>query len=186
MNELEKILQIVYKAKSFGYTKLMNGTELVGNLPQIGPDAVFHELFPPLSPEEINDLETKLNFKFPPELKKFYLYFNGMNLFSDTIYMYGKRRNYIRKGDESRQPYDILTQNIDSRLEDMTITELVIGGYGQDGSKLVIDVEKGGQRVFRRLRDSGKIIEEWPGLFVMLDSEVERIFMLFDDKGNKK
>ena len=85
MDKFNEILEELYKAKNFGYEKLNNGTELIGFVPHVAPDAKFHLVFNPLNSEEIKNLETEIGIKFPKEFSEFLLYANGLSVYSNSF-----------------------------------------------------------------------------------------------------
>ena len=184
INYLEKVYTYIYQAKNLGFQKLDNGTELIGRVPHIAPQAWLHAIFAPLNHKQIILLETDMQTSIPLVLKEFYLLNNGLDLFSSSISFYGLRTSYERKGDAVWQPFDIILPNTYGRSDDSNMDELCFGGYGFDGSDLYINTIT--LKVYRRMPESSVILNTWNSFEEMVLSETERLFKLFDEKGKNK
>ena len=180
----EFIDNIVSRYKHLGSNKLVNGTELIGHVPHIAPQAHLHILFCPLNNEEIEQMTNMLGLKIlPSNLIEFYSKFNGISLFSDSINIYGLRNNFNRGIEDVWQPFSILTPNKLERIKDSKKEYLYIGGYRYDGSKIYLDTIS--NKVYRCSRESSKPLNTWENFGIMLLSESKRIDLLFDENGRK-
>jgi hypothetical protein len=181
---LQEVYNIIYKAKSFGYRKLDNKTELIGHVPHVAPQAWLHKIFAPLQEKEIDFLESEMKVDIPPVLEVFYFFNNGLGLFSSSLSFYGLRTSYERTGDAVWQPFDIILPNTFGRADDSSMNQLYIGSYDYDGSRLYIDNLT--MKVYRCSRESSKPLNEWPSFEEMLLSETRRLDNLFDVEGKMK
>src|SRR5262249_50871758 len=149
-----------------------------GHAPHIAPEAWLHELFAPLKKTEIATAEENIGYSIPKDFAEFLLAYNGLNLFSTSLSIYGIRKKNVRSGDDVWQPFDLSTPNVFERPSDSTDSQFFIGGYNWDGSKLFIDNRN--RKVFRCTRDSAKPLNHWEDFGCMLISECNRIAELYD------
>ncbi len=183
MSGFETILQTISQAKSFGFRVLANGTHLYGQVPHVAPEAWLHQVFAPLTEQEIVWLEEKMKLPIPHDLRQFFLLANGVGLFSVSLSIYGKKTSYVRSGDDAWQPFCILSANTLERPTHAKPSQIVIGGYQDDGSLLFLDLEDG--TAFRTRSRSKKILNQWPDFWTMLKAETDRLAKLFDPAGRK-
>lgn len=121
--------------------------------------------------------------EFPIEFRSFLIEANGLNIFSDSLCIGGRRTSYVRSGDESIQPYDLLLMN-EEKFRECPKTWICFGGYSWDGSDLLLDTEgKVSSKVYRCKRYSNIIIQEWSSFTEWLTEEVDRLSELFDSEG---
>lgn len=182
MDEFKELESIVEEAGIFGFRETGEGARLYGHVPHIGPEARFHVLFRGLSDLDIGRLEKEVGAQLTGQLRVFLGFSNGASLFSRSISIYGLRRSYSRSGDEAWQPFAMETANRIERPEGVPDSYIFIGGYFDDGSKIIFDSRNG--KIYRLpRRKSAPILNEWPSLATMLVSEAKRLKLLFDDKG---
>ncbi len=106
----KKITNIIDKLNDWGLNGeavTKNGTLLICKVPHVAPEAWLHLIYEGLSDCELKEVEKKLGKKLPDDLYLFLKEANGMNIFSDSIGIYGNRISYAREGEESFQPYDL-------------------------------------------------------------------------------
>src|SRR5258706_14700655 len=96
---LQDVLQILRDSRVPGRRTLPNGTELIGRVPHVAPQAWFHTIYGPLSEEGIAEIERILEKPLPTILKRFFTLANGLNVYSDELAIYGLRSDYSRTGD---------------------------------------------------------------------------------------
>ena len=177
-----EILSIIEKAKSLGFRVLENGTQLVGAVPHVAPEAYIHKVFAPLSENQILYLEgAVLKRSIPASYKELLAHCNGLSLFSGSLSLDGYRKSYTRHGDEVWQPFAIETPNLIERPADAERDAFFVGGYKADGSVLYILEGK----AYRSPRRSAKPLNEWNNFWEMLLSETRRLAELFDETGRK-
>jgi hypothetical protein len=180
----EVVWSLIGKARSLGSRRLDDGTELIGKVPHIAPEAWFHQVYAPLSSEQVAQLERQMReVPLPPVYREFLTSCcNGLGVFCDSLCLFGFRRNYVRTGDGVWQPYALETPNVLERESGSGLDEFFFGCYGCDGS--LIFLKRG--RVYRRSRASRQPLNEWADFRSFLVSEVERLATLFDQQGRAK
>lgn len=135
---MNRIRGILDSARGDGERILEDATWLVSPAPEIAPNAWHHVLFaPPLSLEEIEDLERDLNTRFPIDLRNVLLQCNGFDLFGEKISLWGKRRTWERSLDKAWQPFDIVHHNRDFGRPGGSPPEIVFIGSLDEGTKWV-------------------------------------------------
>lgn len=184
MSQVKRALDDLSRWRQLGEIMLADGTRLIGRVPHVAPEAWLHQLFGPLAPEKVHDLQESLHFRFPKELADFYTLCNGLNMFSCTLCIYGRRTSYARRGEAIWQPFDIVAANTIERPRDSSDTMIFVGSYNWDGSLVYIDCATG--RAARCARDAVCPLSQWPSFEKMLTTEVVRIARLFDEHGRQK
>lgn len=185
-NNFQDIIKSLRTWETGGNKVLENGTELICQTPHIAPQAWLHILYPSLKVEQIKEYEMRFPNQFPSEYSGFLEMTNGINIFSDSLSIWGLRNNYERIGDRAIQPYDILALNTE-RPKGCPSSWLFFGSYSWDGTRMMFDLGESFEinRVYRCARRSTQILQEWPNFWNWLTSEVERIGKLFDPNGVK-
>lgn len=179
MSIYKEILHSLFQWKQ-GERVLENGTTLICKVPHIAPEAWFHIIYPPIQLHQINEIEKELSVSLPADLKEFLLITNGINIFSDSLSIYGKRNSYVREGDEAIQPYDLALHH--SEVQSYISNKyLVIGSYSWDGSHILIDLET--NNIYRCEEYSNNILNSWPNLETFFFEETKRLTKLFDENG---
>src|SRR5215216_4661514 len=110
-NAYDHVRELVCEAKSFGYRRLANGTELFGHVPHVAPEAWLHELFAPLDDEELAVLEQSLKLPLPADYAAWLRRSNGGHFFSTALTFDGLRRTNSRDP-ELREPFALETPNL--------------------------------------------------------------------------
>jgi SMI1 / KNR4 family (SUKH-1) len=184
MHYLQEITEMMRRSSPSGQRILEDGTRLLGHVPHVGPDAWLHLLFPPLSDDEISEIESEMGIRLPESLKDFFSLANGLSLFSGTLSIYGRRHNYSRTGDGFWQPFSIVIPNTVERLRDAKPSFLFVGGYpAQKGFYLYVDTKD--LRVYRCTRQSAAPLATWENFGEMLVAEANRLALLFDQRGRR-
>ncbi len=183
---ISKFKESFLKWKSGGIKELENGTEMICHVPHIGPEAWLHVLYVGLSEDEIIELQNKLAIQIPYVYKNYLKKFNGLNVFSDSISLWGFRRSFTRTGKNSIQPYDIVSLNSE-RPKGTPNTWLFFGGYSWDGTRLFFDLEQGEDtiKVYRCARRKCEILQEWESFEEWLLVEIKRLSQLYNENGIK-
>jgi hypothetical protein len=184
VNSIETTLEILRRSPVAGRRTLRDGTELIGHVPHVAPEAWFHEIYAGLGSEDILEIERLVLMPLSPAIKSFFSCANGLNLYSDALAIHGLRRTYERTGDAARQPYHIETANVDERPRSAPKSALFLGSYSWDGSGVYVDSAT--QRVFRCHRRDCKAFNEWSSFIDFLEAEVNRLGALFDIMGRKR
>lgn len=178
----EHIIEKLKKWECNGNNTLLNGTVLICKVPHVAPQAWLHILYSPLQEVYINQLETKLTKKIPQDLRVFFSVFNGINIFSDSLSIWGMKSSYSRTDGNEFQPYDLIALN-EEKHYDINENWIVFGSYSWDGSYMIFDLESDLNKVFRCDSDSNEKLQEWPNLSTWLNCEIERLSQLFDENG---
>jgi|GEM_PF-377868 len=183
------IMERLYAWGSNGIKKveggLNDGTVLICRAPHIGTEAWFHKLYQPaLSEDEIGLVADSLKVNMPDDYIEFFREYNGINLFSDALSIWGLRKSYSRTGDEVYQPYDVISHNPERAGKPGSL--LLIGSYSCDGSYIAYNPAEDMIQVFRCDEKRIKILHRWRNLSHLLESEINRLSVLFDEKGVKR
>jgi hypothetical protein len=162
------------------------GTERIGHIPRTAPEGYLHSLFPPLSPEDIDNLEVALNKKLPKNFRQFLLIHNGIEVF-DQIKFYGSRKGPNKRGDIDAMmelPLSILTPNNRERPERAPSDIVFIGSFGPE--RRLIGMRPDGQiglwnEASAKLDDTG-----FSDILGFLLAQTKKAECLFDAEGYKK
>lgn len=182
-SSIELLQPILEKAKRLGIKTLPEGTELLGHVPHVGPDAWLHVLYACLSEADLEELEARTGRRLPEPYRRLLRETNGLSLFSGALYISGLRRSYERKGDGAWQPFAIEDANVLERPADAKPDYVFIGGYKADGSRLYMSPDRAD--VFRCERDSAVPLNKWKSLPHFLLSEANRLATHFDESGRR-
>jgi hypothetical protein len=185
MNNFDQILKLLKNYDYLGVKKTQNGTLLIGKAPHIAPMASLHSIYPPLTDEEIKNLELSIGLDIPPDYKSFLKITNGLGIFNNTMSLFGLRNNYKRTPEDAQQqPFHIKHPNTLERPENAGKNIFCIGGYSSgDGAWLYLNADTNAVHLSERWKV--KSLFEWRTLEVMLISEVNRLVPLFDKEGKK-
>jgi hypothetical protein len=180
--EFETILTSLKRWQNGGMKTLENGTELICHVPHVAPQAWLHTVYARLSDEKIDEIKKEIGVELPVDFIEFLKCANGINIFSDSLSIWGLRTSYARTGDAAIQPYDLVALNQEKKGKIPT-DWIVFGSYSWDGSEMLYDIKSSNSKVYRCENGSKKILQEWETLWAWLSSEVERLSKLFDEKG---
>lgn len=188
----KRTLAILERWSCIGKREAKTGATLIGYVPHYAPEAWFHQYYVPLVEQEIAFIENSLGSSLPNAVKEFYLLTNGMNVFMDSLSIYGLRANYDRSVEGGWQPYDIFDHNTsylyhkEKEPFGKCVRLVSIGGYNWDGTDLGFDIEGDNrERIFRYSTESGIPMNSWDNFWEMLYGETKRLAELFDDQGRK-
>lgn len=183
MHYFQKVFQILKQASSLGEERTPEGVTLIGKTPHIGPRAWLHYIFPPIDDGEINLLEYEIGRVFPESLREFLELSNGINVFSDSLAIFGHRTTFDRSS-AIIEPYSIVSMNLYERPPNLSKDMLLVGSYSSgDGAFLYMDPRSGA--VMRSARNDATPTEQWSSFGAMLVDEVCRLFELFDERGRR-
>lgn len=183
MHYLQEVHEKCRQASIVGEKRTRNGVHLYGHMPWKGPEAWFHQIFPPLTDYQIKRLQGDLLIEIPDEIADFFSLTNGLILFAGAFALYG-RRDGSSFDPEVRVPFDIVPVNCFERPPGMGPRMLIVGGYRWGkGGYIAVDTDTG--RAVACTRISGKSLFEWPTFEQMLRSEVARLALMFDSTGQK-
>lgn len=179
------ITEAISSWKHLGYQRFPNGTELVGHVPHVAPEAWFHKVYAAKESfdvrkyygGEVNRINEYSYFDIFNE-------FNGINLFSGAFYLFGNRENYNRDWKVAiAQPWDF-SNGLHSN-EEYGIPEyaIIIGGSHSlpDGIYFFETIGGNISAVDRSI--PGKIMYKWPNMENFLNREISRLCKIFDADG---
>ena len=178
----ESVFATLEKAKKFGYRETSLGAKLFGHVPHVAPEAWFHATYSGLTSDEIRDVEVLVGRRIPPEVDAFLRESNGLNVFSNSLFIFGLRHSSDRTGDAVWQPFSIEVPNTFERPVGLDADAVIVGGYFDDGSRLVVS-PRTSQVVRIPKGKSGPTLTTWSGFENMLVSEIHRLSSLFDETG---
>lgn len=181
MHYFEEVFRLLKKASVLGERIEDNGVTLIGRAKDVGPEAWLHTLFPPLDTSDVNLLEEEIGVSFPETFREFLELSNGLNVFSDSLAIFGRRTSYDRNVGE-REPYDIVSMNRYERPKRLRADVLLIGSYSY-GNGFLLYIDPGSQRIYRCQRSDGEPTNKWQSFGQMLLAEVNRFDQLFDEDG---
>jgi hypothetical protein len=186
MENIESAIRLLEKWGEKSKKTTQNGSLIICHVPHVAPEAWFHELYKGLDEETIYDYEKQFPVKFPRVYREFLRMYNGINIFSDSLRIWGLRRSYERTGEGIYQPYELLLLNSE-RPKGCPASWLFFGSYRWDGSRMTFDTAAGieNRRVFRVAQYSTKVLNEWDSFEKWLSSEVERLSKMYDENGVK-
>ncbi|MBT2659208.1 SMI1/KNR4 family protein [Bacillus sp. ISL-18] len=176
----KEIIKPLFQWKQGGERLIENGTKLICRVPHIAPEAWFHIIYPKIEITSLIEIEKELSIPLPDDFKGLLLTTNGINIFSDSLRIYGKRDSYVRKGDDAIQPYD-LTMHHSEVKRYFPDKYLVIGSYNWDGSHIVYDLET--NQIHHCKRYTSNELNSWDNLNTFLSDEIKRLTPLFDENG---
>jgi hypothetical protein len=178
-----EVVNAMNQAAAFGTATSENGAHMYGHVPHVAPEAWFHTLFPVLDEPALAELESALRRPIPVPYRELLRVSNGLHLFSGSLSLYGRRRDYSRKV-SIRLPFDLGDPNVHERPRATDPSWFIFGFYNEDGSKAYMDPNDG--CVYRASRDmTDARLNEWASLDVFLREEVKRLAGLFDDRGRE-
>jgi len=180
--DFKQIDKLIYKFEHLGKETTEAGVALIGKSPSRGKHAWLNKIYPTLNQYDIEELEKNIGDSIPGEYKHFLMnYSNGLNILLSTFSLDGLRKQIGRSIEASQQPYSLITPNKYERPENAKDHFFFIGGYNWDGSHLYIDKQTNEVHCCERYDATSR--KSWPTLEVMIVSEIERLYGLFDDNG---
>lgn len=182
MDKFINIVSVLEKWENNGKKIITNGARLICPVPHVAAKAWLHLIYAGLTDAKITELQNKLDKIMPRDYIDFLKNANGINIFSDSISIWGLRNSYIRVGDEAIQPYDVVALNAEKTRE-MPDSWFLFGSYSWDGSTMVYDLSKDSSKVYLCECNSARVLKEWPDFWCWLKIEVERLSQMFDEKG---
>lgn len=167
-----------------GVKEISNGATLICHVPHIAPQAWLHTIYAGLTDKNMDVLQENIRGILPKDYVDLLKCTNGINIFSDSLSIWGMRTSNARRGEDAIQPYDLVSLN-EEKIGRIPDKWLAFGSYSWDGSTMIYDFSKSNCKVFRCECDSVKILQEWSDLWTWLDSEIERLSLLFDENGSE-
>jgi len=180
---LDVIRHALARWSDLGSIKFPDGCQLIGHVPHYAPEAYLHSIFRPLSEAELEIVERQIGKNLQPVLVSFLMRMNGLSIFSGAISLYGYRTSNKRSSilEMQCQPFDIIQYNLREKPKNLCSSDIAIGSYGDDCSKIIMCAN---QSIFRTERyDASCVLNRWGDLQSWLTCEVERLTRIFDADG---
>lgn len=168
------------KWENCGFKTMENGARVICKVPHVAEQAWLHRIYAPKKFQEIQALEQSLGMPLPKDLKEFFSYANGINIFSDSLSVWGIRDSYLRTIEDSFQPYDLYQAHKEEESK-LSYSTVIFGSYNWDGSLMIYDCSQ--HKVLRCEGDKLTPLQEWQNLWIWLESELDRLSLLFDECG---
>jgi SMI1/KNR4 family protein SUKH-1 len=151
-------------------------------VPWVGPEAYLNIIYRAAPSQLLLAIAEKL--RFPAPVFEFLSRYNGANLFSGALNLYGvvePGRLLNRSDSFSLPPYNIEAANKSWSVEPQQL--LVIGVYQFDGSQVCIDRSSGRILFFKRKQTTAEL--SWTNFEHWLREEISRMSSLFDSDGRR-
>jgi hypothetical protein len=179
-----KLVELIEAYRDLGYERTSDGALLYGHVPHVAPFAWLHELYPGLSPAEMDALAERIQRPIPPDYAWWLSRTNGMTLFSGALNFYGLVRVASRSVD-NRQPHDLFNEGeVQRRVLKAAPETFFFAGTGVgEGSRFYLDTKTGA--VHRCARDSATPLQSWPSIAGVISLETPRLAKLFDKSGRR-
>jgi hypothetical protein len=159
-----------------------SGTAFFYNFaPWIAPKAYLHIVFREAATDALGEIGDLLDI--PQSWRDTLSRQNGAILFSGALSVYGVHASGTllnRKDVFERLPFSILDENRSWPTKDQG-RYFVIGGYGYDGTRVVMDRVDGS--VVAMPRKTETCLRRWPDADSWLREELSRLLKLFDKDG---
>lgn len=180
----EQVQCILLRWRNGGTRNLRNGATLICHVPHIAPQAWLHEIHGRLKPRRLRLLEAKIGRPLPDELKKLYTHANGLNVFSDSLTVWGWIGRLHRSGDEAYQPYSITSLHLFvERFSGCPEEFLFFGSCARGCSVVGYPSPLTSPEVWQVGRRTGTRQGTWPSLAAWLLEQTGRLAGYFDPNG---
>ena len=186
MNDISNfIISELKPYEQYGTITQENGTKLIGRAPHIAPMAWLHSIFKGLEINDVKITASELNTEIPNDYAEFLTFSNGLDLFTGTLSLFGRRTSYDRVAEiNARQPFAIGTTNLYEKPSNSDENYFFIGYYNWDGS--LVFINKLNNKVHRCDRDDAEILNSWIDLTDFLKTEIVRLKSLHNQNGTEK
>ena len=186
MDKYKEIEELLMKYSHLGYKEVEyedgTGAKLIGEAPFYGNNLPLNIIYTPISIIDIDKIEDLIGIKMPPSLQKFLNTFsNGLTFMLRAFQIYGKKHILSRKCFRW-QPMDFMMSNVYERLKNAPKDAIFIGYYGYDASRVFMTSD---ETVHYCARWDATTLHTWSSLEEFLISEIERIYELYNDKGER-
>ncbi|MFO1018199.1 MAG: hypothetical protein U1E03_11415 [Hyphomonadaceae bacterium] len=157
-----------------------DGSKEYGRIPHAGSHAFLHALMPAPSVTSIAAAESTLKLIIPDALRQLWGVSNGLRLFHLSLDILGLPKQFSRALDAPPQPFDFVQYNSYSRPARLDPKCIVCGGYGFDGSAVLLNDEG---EVFVSDQTGEQVIAVGSSLTGFVLAEFDRLSALFDADG---
>jgi hypothetical protein len=180
--ELSWLSERIAEWDRLGKETFADGTVLTGKVPHLGSHAYLHQQFAPLRIEAATASE-RLGFRPPVDLIELWNWSNGLFLFHLSLSMYGLAGFSSRDLDAPPRAFSAETPNVRERPQGLPDEYCVVGGYGYDGTKILM-AHDGTISVCARC-DGRQTRKVSASVFEFLAEEYARLRVLFDSSGRE-
>lgn len=186
MDKYKEIEQLLMKYSHLGYKEVEyddgTGAVLIGEVPFYKKMIWLNRIYKPIDKNNVHEIEQSIGIVFPEQLTKFLtLFSNGLTFMCGAIELYGNpsilSRRIIRW-----QPMYFMNANIYERLKNAPEDAVFIGYYNYDCSRLYMTSD---EVVHYCARWDATTLHTWSSIEEFLISEIERIYELYNDKGER-
>lgn len=150
--------------------------------------AYLHELYAPLSANEVSELSKLIGQGVPADLAKFYQCANGLSLFSASFIIKGLRKNYDRNSD-MRLPVSIEYGNTIERPYEGKLLDdgRICFGFYSDGNGFDVSVmlDNHGGLVLTPRFQLGPVLHRWSDMSEFLRHEVDRLIVEYKKRDGR-
>lgn len=157
-----------------------DGSKEYGRIPHAGSHAFLHALMPAPSVASIAAAESTLKLIIPDGLRQLWSVSNGLRLFHLSLHILGLPTQFSRALDAPPQPFDFVQYNSYSRPARLDPECTVCGGYGFDGSAVLLNDEG---RVCVSDQTGEQVFAVGSSLADFVLAEFDRLSGLFDADG---
>ncbi|QCD41440.1 SMI1/KNR4 family protein [Duncaniella dubosii] len=176
-SKYEEIRNLMFKLSHLGVWNFSeDGGFFIGKAPHRGIRAWQNKIYPKISMTEIEIMENEMHRQIAPSYIRFLTSFsNGLDIFNDTLGLYGYRYSFRRDETHNQQPYNLVWLNRFQRPLNITVDMFFIGEYNWDHSFLYVTPD---QKVHFCHREDATSLFTWDSIEDMLLSEIKRIYTL--------
>ena len=180
-SKYEEIRNLMFKLSHLGVWNFsQEGGFFIGKAPHRGIRAWQNRIYPKISMTEIEIMENEMHRQIAPSYIRFLTSFsNGLDIFHDTLGLYGYRYSFRRDETHAQQPFNLVWLQSE-KPRNSTDDMFFIGTYNWDYSFLYVTPD---QKVHICHREDATSLFTWDSIEDMLLSEIKRIYTLFDDRG---
>jgi len=176
-----KVLQRLEGWHHLGEKTAKSGAIQIARVPHLAPEAWLHLVFAPISQAGQKDLLDRVPSYAKSALREIHANFNGINLFSGNLFLYGRRTDYTRAIDNVL-PWDMANAN-EENARRLPEGALLVGGSGALPNGIDLVELTGGRVIAVETKNWGHVLFEWASLRKCILSELDRLSPLFDERG---
>ena len=180
-SKYEEIRNLMFKLSHLGVWNFSeDGGFFIGKAPHLGTRAWLNRIYPKISMTEIEIMENEMHRQIAPSYIQFLTSFsNGLDIFHDTLGLYGYRYSFRRDETHAQQPFNLVWLQSE-KPRNSTDDMFFIGTYNWDYSFLYVTPD---QKVHICHREDATSHFTWDSIEDMLLSDIKSIYTLFDDRG---
>ena len=181
MVDLESLLSKFKPHRNYRY----KGAHRMAHVPSLGDMAYLNIIHDAADAEIQGSIIDPLCL--PRQLRDFYRTYNGVDLFSDSLSVYGFFPvvfQYERADMDRSYPYNIMDLNERFLDNVMSSDVFFFGSYGYDRFPVFMD-KSTGSVYYSSEDDPNRIRATWPDFETWIENEIRRLSECFDEYGNR-